>query len=154
MKHWLRQYEAKRHHLRQRRNIIVRKHTSFAVANATSFICAPMMNDVFRFAQNEVLALLEMMLCLTAQMKKSRSEERDFLVETVGLEPMTPCMSSKCSNQLSYASATVNSITHIFRFVNPKCEKFLYFFDFFHKIAKKGFPPLSVFPFFRSALFS
>ncbi len=26
------------------------------------------------------------------------------LVETVGLEPMTPCMSSKCSNQLSYAS--------------------------------------------------
>ena len=27
-----------------------------------------------------------------------------FLVETTGLEPVTPCMSSKYSNQLSYAS--------------------------------------------------
>ena len=27
-----------------------------------------------------------------------------FLVETSGLEPLTPCMSSKYSNQLSYAS--------------------------------------------------
>ena len=29
---------------------------------------------------------------------------RFFLVETTGLEPVTPCMSSKYSNQLSYAS--------------------------------------------------
>ena len=26
------------------------------------------------------------------------------MVETIGLEPMTPCTSSKCSSQLSYAS--------------------------------------------------
>jgi len=102
MKHWLRQYEAKRHHLRQRRNIIVRKHTSFAVANATSFICAPMMNDVFRFAQNEVLALLEMMLCLTAQMKKSRSEERDFLVEARGIEPLSENLSAVLSPSAAF----------------------------------------------------
>ncbi len=28
----------------------------------------------------------------------------NFLVETTGIEPVTPCMSSKYSNQLSYAS--------------------------------------------------
>ena len=27
-----------------------------------------------------------------------------FVVETTGIEPVTPCMSSKYSNQLSYAS--------------------------------------------------
>ncbi len=27
-----------------------------------------------------------------------------YLVETTGIEPVTPCMSSKYSNQLSYAS--------------------------------------------------
>ncbi len=27
-----------------------------------------------------------------------------LLVETIGIEPMTPCMSSRYSNQLSYAS--------------------------------------------------
>ena len=31
-------------------------------------------------------------------------KNEDFLVETSGLEPLTPCMSSKYSNQLSYAS--------------------------------------------------
>ena len=41
---------------------------------------------------------------------------------------MTPCMSSKCSNQLSYASATHNSITQTFWFVNPKSKNFLTFF--------------------------
>ncbi len=29
---------------------------------------------------------------------------RAFLVETTGLEPVTPCTSSRCSSQLSYAS--------------------------------------------------
>jgi len=52
--------------------------TSFA-RSATSFICAEGM-------RNDVLALLEMMLtfgqmmlCLAAQMKNPRSEERGFL---------------------------------------------------------------------------
>ena len=30
-----------------------------------------------------------------------------FLVETTGIEPVTPCMSSKYSNQLSYASTAI-----------------------------------------------
>ena len=37
------------------------------------------------------------------------------LVETTGLEPVTPCMSSKYSNQLSYASVIfTNRIIHDF----------------------------------------
>ena len=36
--------------------------------------------------------------------KKIPFRERDFLVETTGLEPVTPCMSSMYSSQLSYAS--------------------------------------------------
>ena len=35
------------------------------------------------------------------------------LVETTGLEPVTPCMSSKYSNQLSYASE------RIYHTINP-----------------------------------
>ena len=42
---------------------------------------------------------------------------------------MTPCMSSKYSNQLSYASATVDIIPHAIWFVNP-------FFEFFLKKSK------------------
>ena len=49
--------------------------------------------------------------------KKSRSEEQDFtLVRMNGFEPSTPCMSSKYSNQLSYASMTRGIITHLLRF--------------------------------------
>ncbi len=32
------------------------------------------------------------------------------LVETTGIEPVTPCMSSKYSNQLSYASTKISVI--------------------------------------------
>ena len=46
--------------------------------------------------KNDILATLEMMLtfdqmmlCLTAQMKNPRSEERGFLAPLVGLEPTT-----------------------------------------------------------------
>ena len=35
------------------------------------------------------------------------------LVETTRLELVTPCMSSKYSNQLSYASVSLLTITHI-----------------------------------------
>ena len=36
-----------------------------------------------------------------------------FMVETTGLEPVTPCMSSKYSDQLSYASKTLYIIAHL-----------------------------------------
>ena len=48
-----------------------------------------------------------------------------LLVETVGIEPMTSCMSSMRSNQLSYASATDDIIAHLFSFVNRFSESFL-----------------------------
>ena len=34
-----------------------------------------------------------------------------FMVETTGIEPVTPCMSSKYSNQLSYASTRLEYYT-------------------------------------------
>ena len=40
-----------------------------------------------------------------------------------GLEPMTPCMSSRYSNQLSYTLTTETIIPHDLRFVNPYFEK-------------------------------
>ena len=36
--------------------------------------------------------------------KKTIALAMVFMVETTGIEPVTPCMSSKYSNQLSYAS--------------------------------------------------
>ncbi len=43
-----------------------------------------------------------------------------------GLEPMTPCMSSRYSNQLSYTLTTEFIISHLRRFVKP-------YFVFFRK---------------------
>lgn len=61
------------------------------------------------------------------------------MVETVGLEPMTPCMSSKCSNQLSYAS--IYDIGP-----NAHCECFF--------IIANISPPVNPFPlFFRQKTF-
>lgn len=48
-----------------------------------------------------------------------------------GLEPMTPCMSSRYSNQLSYTLTTDTIIAQFFGFVNP-----------FLKICPKKFIPL------------
>ncbi len=50
---------------------------------------------------------------------KSNPQELNVLgdlVETTGLEPVTPCMSSKYSNQLSYASDSVITIPHIYKY--------------------------------------
>lgn len=44
-----------------------------------------------------------------------------------GLEPMTPCMSSRYSNQLSYTLTTESIISHVFGFVNPYFRIFLNF---------------------------
>ena len=65
----------------------------------------------------------------------SQQKEREgltlsfFLVETVELESTTPCMSSKYSNQLSYASITERStiIAQPTGFVNPV---FIFFLNF------------------------
>ena len=48
-----------------------------------------------------------------------------FMVETVGIEPMTSCMSSMRSNQLSYASATDGIISHAEGFVKGFLKSFL-----------------------------
>ena len=47
------------------------------------------------------------------------------MVETVGIEPMTSCMSSMRSNQLSYASATDGIIPHAEGFVKGFLKSFL-----------------------------
>ncbi len=46
------------------------------------------------------------------------------LVETVGIEPMTSCMSSMRSNQLSYASVTNDIIPYRGGFVKGFRESF------------------------------
>ena len=46
--------------------------------------------------------------------EKTTPVEVVFSMETTGIEPVTPCMSSKYSNQLSYASVTVGIIAHCF----------------------------------------
>ena len=51
-----------------------------------------------------------------------------FMVETVGIEPMTSCMSSMRSNQLSYASATDGIIPHAEGFVKGFLKSFLEIF--------------------------
>ncbi len=50
------------------------------------------------------------------------------MVETVGIEPMTSCMSSMRSNQLSYASATDGIIPYAEGFVKGFLKNFLSFF--------------------------
>ena len=42
-----------------------------------------------------------------------------------GLEPMTPCMSSRYSNQLSYTLTTKTIISYFIRFVKPYFPIFL-----------------------------
>ena len=51
------------------------------------------------------------------------------MVETVGIEPMTSCMSSMRSNQLSYASATDGIIPYAEGFVKGFLKSFLRIFD-------------------------
>ncbi len=49
---------------------------------------------------------------LSPQNKKAPLRVPFVLVETSGLEPLTPCMSSKYSNQLSYASKLFTSVLY------------------------------------------
>ena len=56
-----------------------------------------------------------------------------FLVGTVGIEPMTSCMSSMRSNQLSYASATDGIIPYAEGFVKGFLKSFLGIFRRMHE---------------------
>ena len=47
------------------------------------------------------------MLCPRTQIKKSKPIGLDFLVGAAGIEPVTSCMSSMRSNQLSYVPINV-----------------------------------------------
>ena len=63
-------------------------------------------------------------VCGSSKQKRDNlSASPSVLVETTGLEPVTPCMSSKYSNQLSYASVTGYIIHAKCEFVNRLDEK-------------------------------
>ena len=61
---------------------------------------------------------------------------RFFLVGTGGLEPLTPCMSSRYSNQLSYApifNTTRNTSRTVLNYITTSENKLQAFFEkFFH----------------------
>ncbi len=61
----------------------------------------------FRFAQ------------FIKKIKKPSPFGNGFWMRMSGLEPMTPCMSSRYSNQLSYTLTTESIISYVFGFVNP-----------------------------------
>ena len=79
------------------------------------------------------------------KMKKSRTNVRD-LVEMVGLEPMTSCMSSKRSNQLSYTS--IGGTQLVYHTFSKKARGFFIFFAFPKKFSLRM--PVSM-PFYRSS---
>ncbi len=59
-----------------------------------------------------------------ANKQKNRlHSETVFWMRMSGLEPMTPCMSSRYSNQLSYTLTTETIIAHSSGFVNPYFKK-------------------------------
>ena len=69
---------------------------------------------------------------LIIQKQKSTTMGAFFvLVETSGLEPLTPCMSSKYSNQLSYASVFMSRI----RVYHKKTKKAREFFKKLQKVS-------------------
>ena len=74
--------------------------------------------------------------------KKMKQPEwvASFLVETIGIEPMTSCMSSKRSNHLGYASATM----YIIPYKNANCKPFFAFFENIFRFFKKLFTPLAI----------
>ena len=84
-------------------------------------------SEYFAFAK-QILHSEAISLGRRANFAEKKSKSYDllfFLVETVGIEPMTSCMSSMRSNQLSYASATDDIIAHLFPFVNRFSKSFL-----------------------------
>ena len=69
------------------------------------------------------------------QNKKHLLPQMLFWMRMSGLEPMTPCMSSRYSNQLSYTLTTDIIIAQNLRFVNP----FLQFFSDFFGLTKSTY---------------
>ncbi len=61
---------------------------------------------------------------------RGKSSVLGLLVETTGIEPVTPCMSSKYSNQLSYASVFFTTRL-LYHKQKQNASPFLKFFDIF-----------------------
>ena len=65
--------------------------------------------------------------CEADKLKNRSLSETVFWMRMSGLEPMTPCMSSRYSNQLSYTLTTKSIISQVFGFVNPYLRIFYIF---------------------------
>ena len=78
---------------------------------------------------NQIRALRELLRSNRSLPKEKRTSMTSvfLLVETIGIEPMTSCMSSMHSNQLSYASVTLYIISHIERKINTFLQNNLFF---------------------------
>ena len=78
---------------------------------------------------NQIRALRELFRSNRSSPKEKRTALPSvfLLVETIGIEPMTSCMSSMHSNQLSYASITLYIISHIERKINTFLQNNLFF---------------------------
>ena len=109
---------------------------------ATSFEAKPQPRSFVPKMNNDVLASLEMMLtfgqmmlCLTAQMKKSKPIGLDFLAAEEGFEPsQTESESVVLPLHNSAINSTLTIIAHAVRFVNS----FFAIFDFYLKILRRN----------------
>ena len=66
------------------------------------------------------------------EVKKTDDRNESSVMETTGIEPVTPCMSSKYSNQLSYASVTL-VLYHINQDIAIPFEKVFVYLQYFLK---------------------
>ena len=113
-------YQSKRHPIWVKNNRILPFGAIYRLSapekqafRSTRVVCEP---------DTSTLCLLRFSPMLFYQSKRHPNRVPFALVETTGLEPVTPCMSSKYSNQLSYAS--VNYIQYYTRCVGL-CQVFL-----------------------------
>ena len=107
--------------------MIVKGQPAFAILSVPQriaiFHALPLTSELdalFGGNANQIRALRELLRSSKSSPKQKRTSLTSVfvLVETTGIEPVTSCMSSMHSNQLSYASVTLYIISHIIAKIN------------------------------------